>query len=402
MKNLTYLRVIEWIDFIHKEKIEKLGIKKLDVQFSTPNNERNLILKLNDDCLLEVFQYLTSPTRKDIWIVIRDPLRDFISLAQVHPRFDQLIVSHLFSVLRFESDDQDLVYCNKDIFIRAAPFVKEFSIDGCAQSDKRMAGLTWILTHLTNLRILHLRNITIPYHAKEMPLGVERLTLESCKFEDIDAYLQRLSPTLRFLNVDRPYLCHVYNIRELRIISSKDHDFVQFLQQNQHSLESLKIVRHYLPIGFWSLIGKFENLKHFEMVYNWLSVAVHPDFHWFIQTIGPNLSSLTLNCMHPSSENLLQCKKFSKLSELTVWFETRAAVQRNFLSICSIKTLEKLTLKVSKRDNHRGEDINLILLVESLPKLKQLQRIKSVLLYWQTFVDFVTYFNKTGRMLKIR
>lgn len=403
MRNLTYLRIKVWVDFIHKEKIEKLGIKKLEVQFSTPNPEPDLILKLNDDCLLEVFKYLTSPTRNDYSILFGDPLLHCVSLAKVHPRFDQLFVSHLFSVLHFVSDDKDLVFRNKEMFIRAAPFVKELTIDGSTESEKRMAGLTWILPHLTNLRILHLRNITIPYQAKEMPLGVERLTLESCKFEDIDAYLQRLSPTLRFLNVDRPYICHVYNIRELRIISSKDHDFVQFFQQNQHSLERLKIVRHYLPIGFWSLIGKFENLKHFEMViHGRLSVAVHPDFHWFIQTIGPNLSSLTLDCVHPSCENLLQSKNFSKLREMTVWFETRAAVQRNFLSICSIKTLEKLTLNVSTGDNDRGEEINLIMLVESLPKLKQLQRIKRVLLYWQTFVEFVTYLKKTGRMLKIK
>lgn len=83
MKNLQNLRVLNSLDVISYPLLKSLKLKNLDVHWYSPPAEKNLVLTLNDDCLLHILSFVSE--------------RDWMAISLVHPRFYRLVTAHIYS-----------------------------------------------------------------------------------------------------------------------------------------------------------------------------------------------------------------------------------------------------------------------------------------------------------------
>lgn len=257
--------------------ISELGFEILDVVFSTPPQQPNLILNLNDDCLLNVLEYVST-------------IGDCVALAKVHSRFDQLVITYKFTELVINYHDNIVVGQNKDMFVRAAPFIQQFSLGG--GYNRKYSDFSWMYPHLTALKSLKLKGIKIRNSGPTLPLGLEHLSMEFCRMEidDKDTNFQLLDPTLRSLKlVGHDGHINFHNIREFEFEFMDDIQ-EQFVQQNRHSMEHLILHAKHVPTD-WRLIEKFENLRHLTIDGNcYAFAAIHTSYiQILLETLGPNL-----------------------------------------------------------------------------------------------------------------
>lgn len=180
--DLEYLRVLRSVAASDKDMIDRLQLKRVDLlhTFTVPTEE-NLILRLNDDCLLHLKQFVSK-------------YYDWHGLLQTNTRFLRLGCEFLVF--------NDCVDFDADFVQRIANSVKQLII-----RDVMDQNLCCLLSQFTNLMVLDLFYIT-PVEANftaYIPNGLQKLDLAYRGFfaeeDKLIELFRRLSPTLKSLKM---------------------------------------------------------------------------------------------------------------------------------------------------------------------------------------------------------
>lgn len=387
LTQLTYLRVLHSVDVIHQKEIEDLDIETVDVHYYQPSQQANLILNLNHECLLKIVEYIPL-------------VSDCEALAQVHPRFDELVVSQKYYHLNsntMTSEYTTIVLTMTNFMVRIAPFVKTLTL-----WNKNF--LTGILPHTKTMKSLQMYDVDIPFMATQMPLGLEDLCIVRGDFKDLPAYLKLLSPTLRSITLydHKGHLSNLHNIRELTVGDCIEQDLKQFIEQNQSSLERITMSAEQLPSVSCRLFGQLKKLKYLSLDghgrYNPKTPSLIKSL---LETVGSTLDGLRLDAhLTRSVEGVLDSKHLIGLRELKVCYHYDTTLMKELPSLYMLKTLERMDLCVFGPINHTDGCV-LLGLVQALPLLKFLQTNCSHSHSVRCIVDLSCYLRETGRSLQL-
>lgn len=233
-----------------------------------------------------------------------------------------------------------------------------------------------------------------------MPLGLEQLTLEYCRFDDLEEYLRLLNPTLRTLHMDYMYytsLSQLHNIREFSMSRCELEDVAQFLKQNRHSLQRIRISMEDLPIH--RVIDHLENLRHLELLKTDKDDMYVPLINVLLEIIGSHLISLKL--INHETQDILQNKALTTLRELMVCYKTREELKRDLPWLARMKSLQRLQIDIwhEGNDDHPWDGCVLLDLVKALPQLTYLKL--DTYHFVRCLVDLTSYLKQSGRKLQL-
>lgn len=133
-KKLKHLRVVQSVDRKYKKQIDALQLKSVDVHFFDLPTKENLILGLNDDCLLHLQKFLSA--------------EDWMSLHECHPRFQQLRINE-YSFDQWSLEHNPL-HSNWSYYTRIAPLVSSVYVEQFKEQD-----MAKVLPMFTNLNRVH-------------------------------------------------------------------------------------------------------------------------------------------------------------------------------------------------------------------------------------------------------
>lgn len=357
--DLEYLSVLRSVAAPEKDMIDRLQLKRVDLlhTFTVPT-EQNLILRLNDDCLLHFKQFVCK-------------YYDWHALLQTNTRFlrlgcDVLVIKNDF--------DADFVQ-------RIANSVKNLIIQGVLDQN-----LCCMLPHFTNLKVLDLFYIT---HREAnftayIPNGLQKLVLAYDGFfaeeDQLMQLFRRLSPTLKALNMDTLYatlnetrevqgLAELRNIEEFTCTSlTPTKEFVEFLRFNEPHLQVLEliIIRQSSEQGqMWNVIRNMKNLKRFSVA--GISLISFDVIGHAAETSFPNLEDLSLTSCGSIDEVLpfLEVLDGSKITALKV--EGEMPMELLLPKLPRLQKLQNLTVD--------SVDYYTLDLVKALPELRSVNSI---------------------------
>lgn len=239
LPRLEHFRVLGSVDWKQRQEIEALQVKHvhLDYYSEIPAQE-NLILRLNDDCLLHLARFL--------------PADQWVSLHEMHPRLQHLPIP-TFALNQKTLEDRPLRQ-HKEYYTRIGPLVSNLRVNRIA--DNVVRELMPLFTHLRELTLHMNRRVDI---ASCLPLGLRRLSLGGSMMDDgplLRRIFRRLNPSLEVLSLSHPesmyYAPEIYRhtrgLEELKHIREFQCDFFRasgeflyFLELNQDSLTVLHI-----------------------------------------------------------------------------------------------------------------------------------------------------------------
>lgn len=344
---------------VGKSPLQSLArLKTLHVHCYSPPVKEDLVLALNDDCLIHVLSFLQS--------------NDWLALSQAHPRFEGLVVTN--------------IYGRKEILIERESF------EGFSQQEKN-ALQNSLLKHATSVKVRkslglkpeltldrfeNLQSISWGIPAsydfiRTIPNGVKKLHLNISYDKNpnqlIDLF-RRLSPTLTSLSLEgsfkSSYLSELRSLRELKVAHWNTTGLVEILRQNGDHLERLEINFDigYDTVGFTLCPLKKLKVLHLTNVRSRIDLN-HSDF--------PSLEDLqvTFHRLDTSTQSDIRDSifQFVQLKSLSIYTEKEVDVEKLFL----LKNLEILEMYVNEKS----------LLLEQLPKLAKLN-------FYYQYIDFET------------
>lgn len=254
---LEYLRVLDRVDWQQKEQIDSLGVMTVQLTHYSPvPTEENLILALNDDCLLHLQRFLAPD--------------DCISLQATHPRFQHLRVPTYTS----DSDSRERrpLDTQREFYERIGPLVS--GLDLRAQKVSEFEAEMPFFTNLTELRMtmVEIREQDREEEEEdEDSIYVVVIPRGLCEFREL---FQRLNDTLRVLHLDYVTsercdtfevngLSRLTNIVEIRCAKVSDStEFFGFLEANQATMQSLSLTGEFRsPKSLMQVVSGMRNLR---------------------------------------------------------------------------------------------------------------------------------------------
>lgn len=235
-KNLQSLTIRESVDITKKQKLESFNVA-LDVHYIEPSQEPNLMLKLNDDCLILIFSYL-----KDIFW-----MKQLKTLAATHPRFNDIVCQYFYPKDEISLSDHLGKQRLSEDFVKAiGPFCSDLGLGH--KYD------TALIPFFPNLKKVHLHyndSTDLNEAFDKIPSGLLHLEIgsDSCDTVGLRSLLRRLDGTLQSLEVnsrelDMACLEELHNLRECTF-NTFNWDLKSFLSQNKETLEKLTLDSFY-------------------------------------------------------------------------------------------------------------------------------------------------------------
>lgn len=186
-KKLKHLKVLVPVGYKQKEEIQSLNLKSTDFYCYEIPKERNLILRLNDDCLMHIQSYLTD--------------RDIVYFHEAHFRFSNL------SIPRFVLDNNFLnrrpFQSNLQYYTRIGALVT--NLDLLCDGTPYLRNLIALFTNVKEVSIPSNQNKQlrpIIHHLHSIGPGIEHLKLGYVYVEnkyDMESIFHTLAPTLKSL-----------------------------------------------------------------------------------------------------------------------------------------------------------------------------------------------------------
>lgn len=359
---LEHLKILQSVNWQQKEEIDKLKLKSTSVHCFEVPHEKNLILRLNDDCFLHLQKYLS--------------IEDWISLHETHPRFQHMVIPYL------EIDKNDFPITENQKC--KLPLVISLSIDNYANADlgKLMEGCS----SLVDLNIsLNERQDPTDY-ITHIPTGLKKLNINIDVLSQIldekyvIAMFRQLNPTLISLHISDDdaldenvnYLTRCSGMLELHHIQeltcstlNLTKEFVQFLVQNKDNMRKLVLFFKMEPLlekEMWRVIGTMKSLQ---------SLIITPKVHPPVMTDGclPFLEHLNV-AMYDfyGLENLLISMDGRKLRSFTYGGLTQDYGLVNWERMVNIEYLKLIIYGGQKGCN-------------LLPKLFALTKLKKLIVF---------------------
>lgn len=325
---LKKLNILKAVDYESKKDIAGMHIRSVSVvYFNEPVNVQptpNLILNLNDDCLLLVLGCLSRP--------------DCLSMAMSHPRIRKLVATRVITSFEGWSEENTE---NMDFWKLAAPFLKVFHADGLSSDE-----LLWILPYCTGLT--------------KLSLGGDILT---------KVYLETFSTQLK-RNLDQLHI-----LRYLSVDSSLQLDcLLDLLHRNRDTLEGFSFdvieAEHWVQYqSIWEVIGGMPGISRIA-IGDVCETGTELDLDIILSLVGKNLRSLSLVVSHGSEIEILRDTYVPQLQELTLdLLLEEELLPVDLEDISSLNNLKKLTLcGIGISDEVNENDF--LEMIKSLPHLE--------------------------------
>lgn len=213
----------------------------------------NLILQLNDDCLLHLQTFLSA--------------KDWSSFRETHPRLRQL-QARSYHVDKSRMERLPLRY-NRNFYAETGSVVSSLSVVGTVMRD-----FSEMIPYFTKLKELSLEfpRYNNNNFFQHIPSGLQKLVLSGGmnKYRsDLTSLFRRLNPTLKTLHLR--FIGLVIGITELTEIEDFECTdntkltlmYVKFLSGNKESLQHLKVSLNDSKLVhlFWSIVGQMQRLE---------------------------------------------------------------------------------------------------------------------------------------------
>lgn len=373
---LKYLRVLGCVDWKQMEQIEALQLETVDIlHYVEPPEESNLILRLNDDCMLHLQKFLYYC--------------DWINLRNLHPKWQHLNISYFRIDREYLLGGPDRLQCYRLI----GPMVTWLSVYEVPAKEFSTA-----IPYFKNLRKLEMHvdeemaKVIDTKHIR----GLRSLALTFDR-EGINwrRLFRRLSPTLTELELGNHGVSNerCIGLSELRNIQhftvdgiNFQKDFLKFLNINQNTLISINMNEFWLTddTSPYYAISQMPNLKALKLgsvrvpvprgslpALTDLSLELPNEagLAFLLSLDGSRLRSLTINCSYSAYKPELGEDLWTKVRNLEVLRIERYDMSSLLPAIFILKKLTHLDLM----DHVLVEDLQVPQLVESLPQLRVLQ-----------------------------
>lgn len=227
LHKLRHLRVLESVGYKEKAEIDALCLDSGDYYCCDIPTEENLILRLNDDCLMHLMQFLDQDS--------------IVNLHEAHPRFANLKIPY------FKIDYGSL---------RVRPFAKNIeyytrigALTTCLEvyDDEVCPDLIALFTNAKEMSLEALENNTM---FPSIPNGVRHLKflrLHDCNC-DMSELFRRINPTLTVLHVGSSGspairgLSELHNIQKITLHHLEvTEEWIVFLEQNKAHLLRIEL-----------------------------------------------------------------------------------------------------------------------------------------------------------------
>lgn len=256
--NLEHLRVIRSVDEKYRCNIEALYLQSTDIYYCETPKEQNLLLQLNEDCLVHLISFLS--------------IEDCASLQESHSNFLQVKTRKYKFEIHEDSLSELPLSRNLSFYTRIAPLVSSLVMESVSEED--FVTLMPLFTNLEKIKLQRLDFIGKNTLAV-IPNGLTSLSLTSDLFnKDNKELFHRLNSTITELSLTwynwdtaaQPKgLSQLQNIQELtciRLVGKKCIN--QLLKVNLAHLRDLSLV-FYKSSKFdgelWQLIGRMSSLR---------------------------------------------------------------------------------------------------------------------------------------------
>lgn len=207
-------------------------------------DEAGTILRLNDDCLLKIFEYL--------------PMTDLIQAEKACWRFRSIAELIYKSYKVFDSDDYDMcsLVCLRNVLYNIGPYVQSLKANFRFNSTRNGQLLRFAALYCTDLKVLQLCGIEVTYKIRNihnMFRHLRKLEIGACSVSDHDlSYLLRASEnkTIEELSLSNnqkltgKFLVHFRNIKTASFYSCSNiqpFHFIAFVRENP-GIEDLNII----------------------------------------------------------------------------------------------------------------------------------------------------------------
>lgn len=247
-QNLDHFKVTRSVDWKDMAAIKELNLKSVSIQHicQIPEQE-NLILKLNDDCLLHLRTFLSQ--------------NDWLSLLKTHFRFHVLPIAHY----RLEMGD----YMELPFLKSIGPQIQKMNI---CYYKKKFHGMLSFFPNLTELDTSY--ECLLDYLATHPQIFFKTLHLWDGS-SDMDDIFRKLNPTLEKLHIsvekDTVGLTTLTNIREFTLgYSCLTREVILFLGINRETLQKMSLYVKESPyfIDLWRAISQLSNLRILILTFN--------------------------------------------------------------------------------------------------------------------------------------
>lgn len=386
LSQLDHLKVIQSVDPAHREAIEALNLKTVDIHYYDVPTEDTPIKRLNEDCFLYLRGFLSS----DDWVSLRETL--WCLQGQKIPKL----------TVNSSTVDGQSFPLHKRFYERIGPFVNhlEISVD---VNCKDICTLLPVFVNLSELKL------SLNYDEDEgdhrsvlkiIPSGLKSFSYDNEDLPELpqpefDELLLRLNPTLHTLKITfwnetlTQSLRLLQNIRDFECYEVEvNNAFLFFLKSNKAQLRrfvgSLRVPPE-INAEIWSTILEMDNLKA-------LDIFSH-EIEFPSLLSGGSLSKLrkltlqNFRCV----QHFLTSLVGSELIELCL---SRLDLPPGVRHILRFQQLRRLQCPVSSVGD-------LLLLIKGLPQLIELDILEHDI-HVDTLREICEYFRPIDRRFKLQ
>lgn len=369
----------------------------------------NLILRLNDDCLLHVMKFLNG--------------KDLLALHDTHIRFQ------ITRITGYTIDIQSLPLIeNLEFYKRIAPLVSSLSIKDI--SNEELPQLMHLFTNVAEMTFLCSIPADVDLEAV-IPTGLKELNFErvtETSVNNLSKVFRRLSPTLHKLDLCSvgeedisEALIELHNMREFHYFTTAEVTIplLKFLRLNMSSMQMIDLNVDSdagLEKDLWYVITKISSLKILKI--NCCECSSDEPLSHLKKGALPMLEHLEIVCFNDIwPRDILKSLDGSKLKTLALFvcpFDIRGVFDGRMKNLWKlgitiygsnwqphIESLFSLpSLRVLGLENQ--ELSNIIPLIKGLPHLTEFLTELEISFGNDVLVAIHTYLRQTNRKLKLR
>lgn len=344
------VKIVRSVDPKYKGIFDMLDLEKVEVEYleyAKDNEPNNILRVLNEDCLINVIKFLT--------------LDECLSFAKTHPRIEEIITRFRFTTFGSQKYLEKVLIRRPELISSIAPLVKHLEIG----NDKDF--LINLLPNCTGLSSLSLHIGTITRNMITM--------LPTSK-------LKRISLSGHTNSIDTndvfKYFSKLRNIKEIEVETTINSKWIELLfKANSSSLEHVSLVMAVkqpidkLPID-WQQLRKLKSLKLTRENASYCAVHINDKRYLskVLNLLDSRLMKLTLKLSPKELADVIHGAKMEHIHELEFLHEDDIE-ESHINALCSLKELEKLTLRLSVLARGMSNDV-FTKLIFSCPKLTYL------------------------------
>lgn len=314
------LKIVQRVDPKFKTKAgRRKGI--YFYEYATAQQQDLILQRLNDDCLIEVLQHLST--------------KDCVAFSQTHSRIRKLVLKYKWKSFDSENEEHQILLQHPKLCKLVAPFIRKVKVT--------KKNHLWIIPYCTSLASVELLFLSLSERViKHLPTQVESLII----------------PQLQSSGALEVYLSKLKNLQEFAVnpLNQSTASITALLQRNKDTLRHIIVEMRSSERSqwMWSLIGSLPNVNQLTLQEDYLhqtpdAVAKQrPHLKTILDKIARNLVKLEMTVHQGTFDRLITATRFPQLEELTLWVVSPAnscLADSEIQCLCSLTQLKRLRIK---------------------------------------------------------